>query len=248
MQSIEDDLIFDFGMHHGHDTEYYLKKGFRVVALEANPDLCASARSKFAEHISSKRLVIIDRALYSVGGEKLSFFVNAEKDDWSSLEKTWAEKGGHLANEIQVESITLAEICEQFGVPRYIKCDVEGADMLFAEHLCLQPVKPKFVSVEAISPVLLDHLVASGYDRFQILNQYFNGSVVPPNPAREGVFADMRFNGHMSGLFGKELNPGRWVQLDECLSRFHMFMHLISKDSGLVAGWLDFHAARSESL
>lgn len=37
------DLIFDLGMHHGHDSEYYLKKGFQVVAVEANPLLCARA-------------------------------------------------------------------------------------------------------------------------------------------------------------------------------------------------------------
>ena len=30
-----DDLIFDIGMHIGQDTEVYLKKGFRVVAVEA---------------------------------------------------------------------------------------------------------------------------------------------------------------------------------------------------------------------
>ena len=33
----QDDLIFDVGLHRGEDTEFYLKKGFRVVAFEANP-------------------------------------------------------------------------------------------------------------------------------------------------------------------------------------------------------------------
>ena len=32
-------LIFDIGMHIGQDTEFYLKKGFCVVAVEANPKL-----------------------------------------------------------------------------------------------------------------------------------------------------------------------------------------------------------------
>jgi 16S rRNA A1518/A1519 N6-dimethyltransferase RsmA/KsgA/DIM1 with predicted DNA glycosylase/AP lyase activity len=32
------DLIYDVGMHHGEDTEFYLRKGFRVVAFEADPD------------------------------------------------------------------------------------------------------------------------------------------------------------------------------------------------------------------
>jgi hypothetical protein len=27
------DYIYDFGMNNGDDTEYYLKKGFRVVGV-----------------------------------------------------------------------------------------------------------------------------------------------------------------------------------------------------------------------
>ena len=33
------DLIFDIGMHKGEDAEFYLRKGFRVVAFEADADL-----------------------------------------------------------------------------------------------------------------------------------------------------------------------------------------------------------------
>ena len=33
------DLIYDVGMHKGEDTEFYLRKGFRVIAIEADPDL-----------------------------------------------------------------------------------------------------------------------------------------------------------------------------------------------------------------
>ena len=29
-----DDLIYDVGMHKGEDTEFYLSKGFRVIALK----------------------------------------------------------------------------------------------------------------------------------------------------------------------------------------------------------------------
>jgi hypothetical protein len=32
-------LVFDLGAHLGADTSYYLARGFRVLALEANPDL-----------------------------------------------------------------------------------------------------------------------------------------------------------------------------------------------------------------
>ncbi len=37
------DLIFDVGMNNGDDTDFDLAKGFRVVAIEANPDQRAAA-------------------------------------------------------------------------------------------------------------------------------------------------------------------------------------------------------------
>jgi hypothetical protein len=36
------DLIFDIGAHRGEDTEYYLRRGFRVVAVECEPSISPS--------------------------------------------------------------------------------------------------------------------------------------------------------------------------------------------------------------
>lgn len=36
---LKPNLIYDVGLHRGEDTDFYLKKGFHVVALEANPEL-----------------------------------------------------------------------------------------------------------------------------------------------------------------------------------------------------------------
>ena len=40
------DLVFDIGMNNGDDTAYYLHRGFRVVAVEADPILCAAATTR----------------------------------------------------------------------------------------------------------------------------------------------------------------------------------------------------------
>ena len=56
-------LIYDFGMHKGEDTEYYLKKGFEVVSFEANPELAAHCRERFAEEIAAGRLTIVEGAV-----------------------------------------------------------------------------------------------------------------------------------------------------------------------------------------
>ena len=57
------DLIFDFGMHDGSDTAYYLRKGFRVVAVEANPELVAAGQSRFRAEIAEGRLTIVNKAI-----------------------------------------------------------------------------------------------------------------------------------------------------------------------------------------
>nr|MBS9781973.1 hypothetical protein [Gammaproteobacteria bacterium] len=41
-------LIYDVGMCQGEDTAFYLKKGFTVIAFEANPELITQAKIKFA--------------------------------------------------------------------------------------------------------------------------------------------------------------------------------------------------------
>jgi len=41
----EPDLIFDIGSHKGEDTDFYLKKAFKVVAFEANPKLIAHCKT-----------------------------------------------------------------------------------------------------------------------------------------------------------------------------------------------------------
>ena len=51
-------LIFDIGMHVGQDTEFYLKKGFNVVAVEANPKLVKENTEKFKEYITRENSLL----------------------------------------------------------------------------------------------------------------------------------------------------------------------------------------------
>jgi len=62
------DTIFDIGMYDGADTAYYLQSGYKVVAIEANPDLIKSAEKRFVKPISSVQLTCINAAI-SANGE-----------------------------------------------------------------------------------------------------------------------------------------------------------------------------------
>lgn len=242
------DLIFDLGMHRAYDSAFYLAKGFRVVALEANPAMCAAARKEHEAALQAERLVVLEAALWEAGHATTRFYVNTEKDDWSSALRDWAGKGQHALQEIEVEAVTLSQMFDRFGVPHYIKCDIEGADDLFVQQLLADPRRSAHVSVEAGSLDLLGLLRAAGYDRFQLINQALLPYVPPPQPAREGRYAPVTFNGHMSGLFGAELDPAGWVDFSEAARRYLAFVDLANRDPQLAHGWLDFHATTAATL
>ncbi len=247
-QSCQPGLIFDLGMHRALDTKFYLAKGFKVVALEANPDMVDAAAQTHKSSAENGNLIIVDRALWSANDETVSFYVNPTKDDWSSLFKGWAEKGGHTAKEIQVSTITLPRLFDLYGVPYFIKCDIEGADELFVRQLLADVRRPDFVSIEAVSLEALAMLFSAGYDRIQIVNQAFNGYVQPPNPAREGEYAAARFDGHMSGLFGRELPPAKWQNFTAAADDYLAFRRLSKQNEFLAHGWLDFHVTTEAAL
>lgn len=46
-------LVFDFGMYDGEDARYYLETGHKVIAVEANPALCAMAAKRLARYVAT---------------------------------------------------------------------------------------------------------------------------------------------------------------------------------------------------
>ena len=157
-------------------------------------------------------------------------------------------KSKRQAQEISVQTTTLAPLLDQYGIPHYIKCDIEGADELFSRQLMADQRRPSYVSVEAISLEILAVLYAAGYDRVQIVNQAFHRIVRPPDPPREGKLVAVDFNGHMSGLFGSELAPKNWVTFTQAASMYLDFLDLKRRQDTLARGWVDFHVTTAANL
>ena len=243
---IHEDLIFDFGLHKGYDAEFYLKKGFRVVGVEAVPELAAQSRERLAEW--GDRLTIVNKAIFEQPGETVSFFTVPSKDDWGSLNRNIAEKGTENSIEISVETVDLSSLYDTFGVLRYIKCDMEGGDLIFCDQLLRETRHPRFVSVEMNSgdePMMLQKC---GYEVGQIVNQWMHNFTRCPVPPREGSFTEVQFNGEMSGLFGRELPPEKWISLDQLGDIYRLWKKLRDFDEKLAPGWVDLHATRREDL
>lgn len=216
------DLVFDFGLHKGEDTHFYLAKGFRVVAFEANPDLAAACRQRFAPEIGEGRLTIMEGAVAPASaGEEVVFYVS-DKSVWGTTDAKWVERNrkvGVDAHEIRARRVDLAAVLQEFGVPHYMKIDIEGADTHVLDVLAAQPARPKFISMESEMvdfDALLEELRtlrALGYRRFKAVQQEFIPGRTLNLDRLDGSRFTYTFPMDTSGPFGDE-SQGEWLDFD----------------------------------
>jgi FkbM family methyltransferase len=235
-----DDLIIDVGAHLGHDTDFYLRKGFRVVAVEANPILVERLDRTFQDFIRSGRLVVLPFGIHEGEGE-FTFYRNLDKDDWSSFIFEVGARDNTRYQALRVHCIRFEEVLKTFGIPYYLKIDIEGHDSHVLKALLRLRATPRFVSVEGHDLSYLAYLRALGYDRFKTINQSRNWKTPCPHPPREGTYVEYQFDGHSSGLFGEE-TPGEWKGFEETAYEYlHMKLGYPDRHN-LGEGWFDFHA------
>ena len=116
-------LIYDVGLCDGGDTAFYLAKGFRVVAIEANPALVRSARERFARHITAGWLTIVETAIGPTTG-RVAFDVHTSNPHWSSIVPDRRERMIDAIQTIEVDCTTLDSVMREFGIPYYLKIDI----------------------------------------------------------------------------------------------------------------------------
>ena len=262
------DLIFDVGMHHGEDSDFYLRKGFRVVGVEANPSLCEEVAVRYADAISSGRLIVVNKAIGRSDGRAV-FYLN-KKSIWGTLEPKWAERNNRLgspSNQIEVEAVRPERLFAEFGVPYYLKIDIEGLDVVCLEALKHISERPVYVSLESNKTSWRELLhefevfANLGYKRFKVVNQCDVSKQISPAPALEGNYVAHTFSSGASGLFGEEA-PGSWLSMDQALAEYrkifrryrffgdeglltrHRLGRKLIKKVGIRNCWFDTHAAQ----
>jgi FkbM family methyltransferase len=226
-------LIYDIGLHKGEDSEFYLKKGFRVVGVDADPDHCEYARARLAKFVESGQLEVVNVAITDQAGT-VTFFRSA-KSDWGTVVEEWDADNrdrGYESEPLTVGSITLADLVRDHGAPYFIKIDIEGMDDAALASLAGSPSLPKFISIEMPFPrdssfrrakSRIAALTRLGYDAFKIVPQHHVDKQVPPRPPLEGDYVDFRFEFGSSGLFGEEA-PGDWIPANTVLRRIWLTM------------------------
>jgi FkbM family methyltransferase len=184
--------VFDLGMNEGQDTEYYLHAGHRVLAVEANKSLAESNARKFADAIGRGQLLILNVGVAESDGF-MDFWICDDKSEWSSFDRTMAATNGSRHHSERVEVLTFDRIIKEFGVPHYLKVDIEGK-----EHACLDrigPELPEYVSLEAYSELDLQKLADLGYRQFKCISQYYYLSLeADPQPEELRIAVAVRRN------------------------------------------------------
>ncbi len=166
------DLIYDIGMHDGTDTRYYLNAGWRVVAIDANPDLVEQARVRFAPEISRGRLTCLN---LGIGGadEVRPFYVCESKSAWSSFDPEWIARAKEPYHIVEIPCRRMDRILAEHGSPHYIKIDVEGWDLRCLDGLS-PSAAPPYLSLEIAlidGLAAIDRMESLGYTGFKLINQ-----------------------------------------------------------------------------
>jgi FkbM family methyltransferase len=179
--SVDPRLVYDVGSNIGQDTAFYLSQGYRVLAVEADPTLAEYARNRFCSEILAGRLEVLNVGIAAEEGIA-DFWICEDKPEFNSFHRAIAARDSYSHKLIQVQVLPFAAIIERFGVPHYLKIDIEGNDKLCLDGLSPSAL-PTYLSVESECPLdeksatiedglqILRQLYGLGYRKFKLINQ-----------------------------------------------------------------------------
>jgi FkbM family methyltransferase len=227
-------LIYDVGMHNGDDTAYYLTKGAKVVAIEANPDLCSLAEARFASEIRKGFVTILNCAVSDKEGGEIDFFIN----EGSTVESSLYARNHAGLRKISVSARRLSDIVKEYGRPDFAKIDVEKYDQVILRDLRLADCVPDHFSVEAHHFDVIKELLMTDHSKFRLVR----GNTIGRRFAQHGIktplgMQNYSFPNHSSGPFGEDL-PEAWVSAEAMVTSW------LVRGSLYGHGWYDIHAMK----
>ena len=136
------DLIFDIGANEGFKTDLFLRLGARVVAVEPDETNQSILREKFLRFRLVRRPVEIVGKAVSDNCNLETMWIDGPGSAVNTLSQKWAtalnaNKARHahehcgldFARQRAVETTTIEQLISAYGVPRFIKIDVEGYEL-----------------------------------------------------------------------------------------------------------------------
>jgi FkbM family methyltransferase len=166
-------LCFDVGAHAGNRVRCWLQLGARVVAIEPQPDFVRLLRFLYGR---DPRVEILPVALGRARGagtllvSERTPTVTTLSHDWTRAVVANPSFAGVRWDGVQhVEIHTLQELVERFGVPRFVKIDVEGyeAEVLAGLDTAVPSLSFEYVpATRTLALACMDRLAVIGRYRF----------------------------------------------------------------------------------
>lgn len=136
------DLIFDIGANEGTKTDVFLRLGARVVSVDPDEDCQNVLRGKFMRfRLIPKSVVIVGKALSDRSTVETMWIdgpgsaVNTLSQKWADTLKSNRDKFEHAHFGLEfgrcktVETTTLNDLIVAYGLPLFVKIDVEGYEV-----------------------------------------------------------------------------------------------------------------------
>ena len=176
-----ENLIFDIGFHKGEDTLFYLLKGYRVIAVDADPNLINEWQNIFKKYIENGKLLLLNYVISDTNDVDTDFYIGPNTI-WSSTKVSISSRMCCKAIKKKIKSKRLDHLFHEYGTPFYCKIDIEGNDIIALQTMEKVSEKPVYISVETecigededIAGHELDTLNALyqlGYRKFKLVDQ-----------------------------------------------------------------------------
>lgn len=143
------DLVFDIGANYGNKTKVFIRLNARVVAIEPQQE-CV----RFLKSIYGNRIKVVAKGIADKEGV-LDFYI-AESSTLSTFSHNWIEDviknrdNSNVSDKVlKMPVITIDKLIEEFGMPAFIKIDVEGFEL---EALRGLTYKTNYLSFEYAVP------------------------------------------------------------------------------------------------
>ncbi len=175
-------LVFDIGANKGNKVKAFLRMGFTVLAVEPERKALSTLRWRYSRN---KGVTILD---YGVSDKESTLTIHIAEDrsglntvsqkwmDSLEMEKKnrWQKKHA-FKKQYEIRAITLDWLFQQYGLPYFIKIDVEGYEKNVIKGMSRLPA---YLSFETNLPEFAEESIAC-IQHLQTLdaNTQFNYSI-----------------------------------------------------------------------